>query len=66
MGTALTAVVLAGAAVSATAVTATAASATGAAPAAACDTAGWGSALKSADADAHKPLTAIRTGQHDC
>ncbi|KOT87024.1 hypothetical protein ADK86_37325 [Streptomyces sp. NRRL F-5755] len=66
LGTALTAVVLAGAAVSATAVTATAASATGTAPAAACDTAGWGSALKSADADAHKPLTNIRTGQHDC
>ncbi|WP_030371599.1 AMIN-like domain-containing (lipo)protein [Streptomyces rimosus] len=66
LGTALTAVVLAGAAVSASAVTATAASATGAAPAAACDTAGWGSALKSADAGAHKPLTNIRTGQHDC
>ncbi|MFH8597056.1 AMIN-like domain-containing (lipo)protein [Streptomyces rimosus] len=66
LGTALTAVVLAGAAVSATAVSATAASATGAAPAAACDTAGWGSALKSADAGAHKPLTNIRTGQHDC
>ncbi|MFH8410065.1 hypothetical protein ACH4FX_35600 [Streptomyces sp. NPDC018019] len=66
LGTVLTAVVLAGAAVSATAGPATAASATGTAAAAKCDTAGWGSALKSADANDHQPLRSIRTGRHDC
>ncbi|OKI02026.1 hypothetical protein A6A06_13040 [Streptomyces sp. CB02923] len=66
----LTAVVLAGAAMSATAVSAAAAPATGAAPAAApqatCDTGGWGSALKTADARDHKPLKKITTGRHAC
>ncbi|MFD7667847.1 hypothetical protein [Streptomyces sp. NPDC059788] len=66
LGTVLTAIVLAGAAVSATTVAATAAPATGAAPSAKCDTGDWGSALKSADAGDHQPLTKIRTGQHDC
>ncbi|MFH8348849.1 hypothetical protein [Streptomyces sp. NPDC018045] len=70
LGTVLTAVVLAGAAVSATTVSATAAPATGAAPAAApsatCDTGGWGSALKSAEARDHQPLKKIRTGRHAC
>ncbi|MEV5599384.1 hypothetical protein [Streptomyces sp. NPDC052496] len=65
LGTVLTAVVLAGAAVTATTVSATAAP-TASAPAAACDTGGWGSALKSADARDHKPLKNIKAGQHAC
>src|SRR3954453_12499813 len=64
-GTALAAIVLAGAGLAVTAGTAEAGRATGATTATACAT-GWGSGEKTAPSGSHKPLENIRTGQHEC
>ncbi|MFD7502680.1 hypothetical protein [Streptomyces sp. NPDC059850] len=64
-GTALAAIVLAGAGLAGTAGTAGAAQTATAGTAAACAT-GWGSGDKTAPSGNYKPLENIRTGQHEC